>query len=166
MNFKLEWHLDRKIAQPLRVPVAVFLHKLRIHPIFITLVNIINTGTRFYLIINGYLIFNILLIYVYYVLDEVDGTMARKFNQTTLVGKYLDEHNDDAVVILIPATSFFVIFSTMDIYHYNLILIILAILIFIVFIIEQLRFVQMDRMALHILRDSSLILIFKTKDFI
>ncbi|MEP1095563.1 MAG: CDP-alcohol phosphatidyltransferase family protein [Cyclobacteriaceae bacterium] len=159
----LEWHLDRRIVKPLARRLVVPFHKLHVHPLFVTSLNIIITGLRIMAIATYSYVLAIFLLYVSWLLDEVDGSLARKYNQTTVLGKYLDSGNDLAAFLLIPAVILLIIFQTWQSYHYNFTLVMVGCLIIIVSVIEQQRIIAMDRMGIRIVRDIVLMTIFHTR---
>jgi len=160
---RLEWHLDRRIVKPLAKRLVVPFHKLHIHPLTVTSLNICITGLRIIVMTTYSYVLAILLLYMSWLLDEVDGSLARKYNQATILGKYLDSGNDLAAFLLIPAVVLLIIFETWQSYHYNLTSVIVGCLIVIITIIEQQRIIAMDRMGIRIIRDILLMTIFHTR---
>ena len=160
---KLEWHLDHKIVRPLAMRLVDPCHKLGLHPLAVTGFNICLTGLRIVAITYYAYLLGIFLLYFSWLLDEIDGTLARRYNQTTKLGKYMDTGNDTAAYLLIPAVALYLIFSTWSIYTYNLYLVVLGCIVIAVTIIEQQRVIKMDRMGIRIVRDIVLMSIFHTR---
>lgn len=160
---RLEWHLDRRVVKPLAERLVVPFHKLHLHPLVVTGFNICITGLRIIVMINYSYFLAIFLLYFSWLLDEIDGSLARKYNQTTVLGKYLDSGNDLAAFLLIPAVILFTVFQTWGSYNYNLPLVIAGCLIILISILEQQRIIAMDRMGIRIVRDIVLMTIFHTR---
>lgn len=160
---RLEYHLDHKIVRPLAMKLVDPCHKLGLHPLAVTGFNIILTFLRMVAIVYYSYFLGIFLLYFSWLLDEIDGTLARRYNQVTKLGKYMDTGNDTAAYLLIPAVILYLIYDTWDLYTYNLNLVIAGCAVIAITIIEQRRIIKMDRLGIRLVRDIVLMTIFHTR---
>ncbi len=71
-------------------PVVDFLYKIKVSPNTLTLSGLLLIAVGSFFLANGYLILAGILIFLGNVCDALDGFLARKYNQQTLFGAFLD----------------------------------------------------------------------------
>uniref|UniRef100_A0A6C0KSL6 CDP-alcohol phosphatidyltransferase n=1 Tax=viral metagenome TaxID=1070528 RepID=A0A6C0KSL6_9ZZZZ len=77
------------------------LHAMGVTPNMITLFGLIIGIMSIYFLIHKHYLIAVLLLWFTYFTDCLDGYMARKYNQTSKLGDYLDHFRDQFVILCI-----------------------------------------------------------------
>ncbi|HID32028.1 MAG TPA: CDP-alcohol phosphatidyltransferase family protein [bacterium (Candidatus Stahlbacteria)] len=74
-------------------PVSLF-EKMKVHPIFLTIIGAVTTGSAGYLFARGEFLIAVLIMGIGSLFDLFDGELARRTNQVTPLGGFIDSNLD------------------------------------------------------------------------
>ena len=81
-------------AEYVESPVASIFHALGLSPNMITILGLIMSIIASYLIYQGYFLVSGIVILISGFMDMIDGSLARKYAQTSTYGAFLDSVTD------------------------------------------------------------------------